>query len=240
MIDIHNHIIYGVDDGPRSLEESIEILKEAEKMGISDIIATSHFRKNFFYYKNEDLINNFNKLKKAIANESISINLHLGHEAYLDNDLLNELLSGNCFTLAGSQYVLVELPSIDNFFYIQRLLFDLANNNYIPIIAHVDRLIKNKSSYNQILKLKKMGCFLQVNASALLVKIKGLKNKKWLIKQLKNENISFIASDSHRINMRKNRLLEVKKNLSNKIDSLLLNKIFYENPKRVIENKSII
>lgn len=240
MIDIHNHIIFGVDDGPKTIDESLNILREAVDLGISEIIATPHFRRDFFIYSNNDMINNYNLLIEKINEENIDIKLHLGHEAYLTNTLLKDIQDGNCLTLAKSQYILVELPTLNNFYYIKKILFDLGNLNLTPIIAHCERLVNSKTNYKQLLDLKDMGCFLQVNASFIIGNFNQYHLRQWIFKQLSLEVIDFVASDSHNLYKRKNNLLEAKKRLANKISKERLELIFTVNPKRIINNESIL
>jgi len=240
MIDIHNHIIYGIDDGPQNIEESVAILKKATELGIEGIIATPHFRKGLFNYSNELMMKNYNKLVKRLGEESLDIQLYLGHEAYLDSNLLEEIKIGNCLTLARSQYILVELPSLDNFYYIKKMLFDLANLDFIPIIAHCERLVHHKLNYSQLLELKAMGCFLQVNATFLLGKFKKYYLRQWILKQLSLGKISFVASDSHNLKNRQNNLLEAKKLLTRSMPKERIDIIFNKNPKRIISNESIL
>jgi protein-tyrosine phosphatase len=240
MIDIHNHIIYGIDDGPQNIEESVEILKKASELGIEGIIATPHFRKGLFNYSNDLMMKNYNELVKRLDKESFHIDIYLGHEAYLDSNLLEEIKVGNCLTLAKSQYVLVELPSLDNFYYIKKMLFDLANLDFIPIIAHCERLVHHKLNYSQLLELKAMGCFLQVNATFLIKKFKNYSLRQWIMNQMSLGKISFVASDSHNLKNRRNNLLEAKKLLARRMPDERIDIIFNKNPKRIICNESIL
>ena len=144
MVDIHNHIIFGIDDGAKTLNDSIAIAKMAEYEGIHTIIATPHFRKNRFLYPNQMMVENLKIIKNRILEEGINVDIHLGHEAYLNEYLLKELISGQCNTLAGSKYVLTEITNIDNYDMNKKMLFEIACNNFIPIIAHIERLIDEK------------------------------------------------------------------------------------------------
>lgn len=106
MIDIHSHLIYGVDDGPPTIKESIRMVLEAEKMGINTIIATPHYRKSLF--KSENALENFMELKTRV--KDCDIELLLGYEVYFDSILPDVLVEKDRYTLNKSKYLLFELP----------------------------------------------------------------------------------------------------------------------------------
>ncbi len=94
-IDIHSHILYGIDDGSKSLEESINIIKEHIKMGFTDIVVTPHYIENSKYETNNiDKNNLLENLKKEIKKQNIKINLYLGNEVFINNNL-EELINKN-------------------------------------------------------------------------------------------------------------------------------------------------
>ena len=233
IIDIHSHIIFGVDDGPNTLEESINMLKIAIDQGITDIIGTSHYGNDRFSYNIDKLKNNFMMIQERIKKENLEITLYLGNEIYLNEETLDSLKNNKCFTLANSKYILIELNGLENFFFFKKLIFNLGCSGYIPIIAHCERLIKSKNDYRKILKLKEMGCYLQVDADFFINSRKKLL-KKLVINQLKKGVISFIASDTHGIEYRPNNLCNVYYKLGKKIGQERIDKIMIENPQKIL------
>ncbi len=110
MIDTHSHILFGIDDGARNINESINILKKASTNGITDIILTPHYVPNSKYNcNNQDKQRLLNNLKEELIKNNIDINLYLANEVYLDLEISN-LLENDISTINGSKYILIELP----------------------------------------------------------------------------------------------------------------------------------
>ena len=140
MIDIHNHILPNIDDGSKSFEESINILKQAYESGVTDIIVTPHFILGSSYSsKVKDNETILKELKNKLKLENININLYLGNEIFVENNMLELLKSKSVTSLNKSRYVLFELPMNNNFKGLKDLLFNLQVNGYIPVIAHPER-----------------------------------------------------------------------------------------------------
>ena len=106
MIDIHSHLLYGVDDGPKTLEESVEMLKVAKAQGVTTMILTPHYRHGMFAYPGKDIIEHFQKLLPYAA--QIGVQLHLGTEHHVNSMIIEYIQSQRVRTLANTQYVLAE------------------------------------------------------------------------------------------------------------------------------------
>jgi len=129
---------------------------------------------------------------------------------------------------------LIESNDLKNYYFFKKTIFDLGCNGYIPIIAHCERLVKNNDDYRKLLDLNDMGCYLQIIGS------KKLLLKRWIIKQMKEGVISFVASDTHGVTYRPNNLLVAYKLLIKKIGKESADLIIIENPKCIINNSPII
>lgn len=238
MIDIHNHIIYGVDDGSKTLEDSIDLIQALIADGFTGAIATSHYRPELYKYNLKDYNSNFNKVKDQLSVRNIEFDLFLGNESYLSEHLLKDLLDGKCLTLAGSRYVLVEIISIVDLNITKRMLSDLALNGFIPIIAHCERLVESKKDLSDLLELKQMGFYLQVNVSALL-KTKRKWLIRWIYKNIENGTISFLATDTHDVINRPPRAKPVYEYMLKKYGLLITNKVFHDNQNKIINDEFI-
>jgi protein-tyrosine phosphatase len=192
MIDIHTHLIYGVDDGPICIEESIEMSTEAKKAGINVIIATPHFQKHV--YELDKVIENFYKLKLKVAH--IGIELYLGYEVFLNPFFIERIDEYTGLTLADSRYMLVELPynaSPDSGYEIIR---GLRSRNIIPVLAHPERNRNFLRNYDDFLRLISLECMVQVDAASILG-IYGNQSKKFVKKLLDMDLVDFVASNAH-------------------------------------------
>jgi protein-tyrosine phosphatase len=233
MIDIHNHAIYGVDDGAKDLEESLEIIKLCMLEGIREIICTSHYRPSFFTYSKEKQETHFHHLQSTIKELGLDIKLYEGNECYLDEYLLEALESKECLTLNHGSYALIEIISVTDFNLVKRMLFDLMKAGYKPVLAHVERLVRVKTDLVRLESLSDMGCMLQVNSKGLLFEKKSWL-KKWIIKGLKKGYIDLIATDSHNTGYRKPMLKELIEYLEKKVGSDVIRKVLEENPRKIL------
>lgn len=199
MIDIHSHLIPNVDDGAKSPEETIELIKEAREAGITDIILTPHYIINSYEQNAETLILLKDKLQQIINSENIKVNLHIGMEVYITDNLVEILKQNKILTLAGSKYLLMELPLNTNVQYLDMVIFKLIEDNIIPIIAHPERYKFIQEDPSKVRELIESGCLIQSNIGSILG-IYGKKAKKTIKYLLKNDLINFIATDTHRKN----------------------------------------
>ena len=111
MTDIHSHILFNVDDGSKSIEESIELLKKLHKIGFNNVILTPHYIKDSEYSsKNKEKKQKLNELKEELINQNININIYLGNEIFINNEIYDLIKEGEIHTLNNTRYILVELP----------------------------------------------------------------------------------------------------------------------------------
>ena len=198
MKDLHCHILMNIDDGSKNIEESLELLKQAAKEGISDILLTPHYIKNSNYNANNKLkLELLNILKEHAKLNNININLYLGNEVYIDDDIISLLVNKEISTLNNSRYILLELPFMNEILNLKDIIFKIINNGYIPIIAHPERYHFVKNDPLVLKEYLDMGVLFQGNYKSLFG-LYGSKAKKTLKILLKNNMIHFLASDIHR------------------------------------------
>ena len=196
MIDTHSHILYGIDDGSRTIEESINILIKAYNNGIKDIVLTPHYIPNSKYNcNNQDKYKLLNNLREEMKKNNIDVNLYLGNEVYLDLDISN-LLNTDISTINGSKYMLMELPMNRKADILDDVLYDLEELNIIPVIAHPERYTAYYKDYEFFQDLIDRGCLLQGNIGSLYNNY-GIKAKRMLKGLLKRRMISIVGSDIH-------------------------------------------
>ena len=197
MIDIHNHLLYGVDDGSKSIEESIDVLKNMEKCGYKDIILTPHYIKDSRYNHNrESNLERLEILKEALEKENIKINLYLGNEIYIDDDIFDLLDDNEISSLNNSKYLLIELPMSGEFSGYQEIFEDLIRKGYKVILAHPERYLSFQDDFNLVYELKDIGVLFQSNIDSLVGKY-GPEAEDVIKRLLKEKIISFLATDIH-------------------------------------------
>lgn len=198
MIDIHSHIISGIDDGSKSDIMSLEMLKISERCGVKAIVATPHFMKGRFNYEYADVKIEVDKLKTLAKENYIEIDIYSGQEVYYSRDLIKYYNDNLIGTINDTKYMLIELPMLDfNLDEVVDSIYELQIRGVIPIIAHGERykpFIKKPSLIN---KLIDEGYLFQLNTGSITGQF-GKDVKKTAELYLKNGIYSFIGSDGHR------------------------------------------
>ena len=202
MIDIHCHLLYGVDDGAKTIEESVAMLEAAKEQGISAMILTPHYRHGMFAYPKEEIEEHFRILEPYA--QKLGIYLALGTEYHVNSHIVEALDSGRCRTMAGSRYVLCEYSHDSEYAYIYQMTQELVLHGYIPVFAHVERY-GALADLQLAEELRNLGAWITVNADAVLG-LEGMGPKKYCKKMLKAECVDAIASDSHGIKNRANHM----------------------------------
>ena len=240
MIDIHSHILPGIDDGSRSMDESIEILKSAQICGVTDIIVTPHYIAGSKYTaNNEEKKELLKSLKKEVKKRNIDINIYLGNEVFVENNMLELKEKGEISTLNNTKYLLFELPLNYEFNGIEDLIFNLRCKKIIPIIAHPERYSFLKKNPKLIEDLIDAGALFQSNIGSFLGTY-GREAKDTVMLFLKHNMITFISSDVHRRNNNfYKKLNELKEILKKYIDEEEINNLLGENARKIL-NKEII
>ncbi len=234
MLDIHSHILYGIDDGSKSKEESIELLKQLEKDNITEIILTPH------YIENTKFNATVMKKKKLIKELEgcTKIKLYIGNEVYFSDNTLKLLKSKKISTLNNSRYLLIELPMFNKLKDIEEMVFDLMINNIVPIIAHPERYSYVQSNIKYLESLKKMGVLFQANYGSLIGQY-GRKCQSTVKKLLKNNYITFMGTDIHHLNYSVNLEKSIKKLKKIVKNDQIVENITKNNIKKVIANKEL-
>ena len=199
MKDLHSHYLYGVDDGSKSLESSMAMLKYAHENGITDIMVTPHYILDSMYNSTKD--NNLVKFKelKEYAKNEFDINLYLGNEVYFCEEILDLIKKGIVSTLNNSKYILIEIPMYSKLNNVIRIFGDLIKSGYKPILAHPERYTYYYKKMDFFKELHDMGVMFQINLTSIIGGY-GHNVKVMAKKLLKAKLIDFIGSDIHNDN----------------------------------------
>lgn len=238
LIDIHSHILPGVDDGADSLAMSMRMLKIAADDGISKIVLTPHNKPGHRHIHFSEMASRVEELQEIVTEENIEIELYIGSELYYRSGLSEEIDNGISATLAGSRYVLLEFTPLEDFDYIRNGCYALLTGGYYPVLAHVERYQNVFSKKSGIGELIETGCYIQVNAGSIMGK-NGAKAKRTVKELLKRRQVHFIATDAHDLKRRMPHLSDCADYVKKKYGKDYGEKIFCENPLCVIRDKDI-
>ena len=197
MIDIHCHLLFNVDDGAKTLDNSIRVLRNLDSIGYTDIILTPHYIKDSNYISNKkNNLKVLKDLKEEAKKEKININLYLGNEIFIDDDIINLLKKNEITSLNGTDYLLIELPMSGEYAGYEEIFKDLIDHGKKVILAHPERYLSFQKDFNKILELERMGVLFQSNIESI-TGIYGKKASVLVKKLLKLKKITYLATDIH-------------------------------------------
>lgn len=197
MKDLHSHLLYGIDDGCKDIEESIKLLKEASNQGITELVVTPHYiEKSDYNCNNKDKREKLNRLVEELKKENINIKLYLGNEVFINENLLDLLRKKEISTINNSRYLLIEFPIGGMIYNTKDIIYELVINGCVPIIAHPERYHIFQKYPEHMEEYLRMGVLLQGNYKSLFGKY-GKEAKKTLKYFLKKNWITFLGSDCH-------------------------------------------
>ncbi len=231
MIDIHCHLLHGVDDGPDKMDLSIAMLKKAKEQGVTHIVLTPHYRRGMFRFDGQLVEERIRELESHA--QALGIRLYRGTEVHVNGDILEYLEAGKVFSLADSEYVLTEYAYDTEYSYIFKMSHELLRHGYIPVIAHVERygaLLKNP---RRVEELQEIGAWIQCNAAAIIGE-EGFRSKQFCKRLLKKGWVDVVASDSHDKKRRKCYLEEAQEYITDKYGEKCANKLLTKNPMKII------
>ena len=235
MIDLHSHIIPKIDDGSKSIEDSIAMIKEAKNAGFTDIFLTPHYIENYFDLDVQSRKEKFAELREIVKENNIEINLFLGSEIFINPEIDKLYLSNTILTLNNSKYMLIEIPMNDTILYLDDVIENLVSIGITPILAHPERYQYVQNDINVCEGLIDKGALFQMNFGSI-IGVYGKDVKKTAIKLLKNNYIHFLGSDAHRKESLYTKIESAKKKIIKIIGKEKFDILTIENPKHIINN----
>lgn len=230
IIDIHTHILPGIDDGSQSMDESIQMLRIAEREGITDMIATPHYKGGRHNASPQTVQRLFGELMGHAKELGIHVSIHLGNEILYFSEVEEALDEGQVFTMNGSDFVLVEFLPGDRYGYIRNALDHVQSMGYTPVLAHAERYacMLNKDAIRQI---RDMGVRIQVNAASVEGAL-GWKVKHFTHEILRRHLVDYIGTDAHSCIKRAPELWKCAKTLYKKFGSEYAGSVLFYNAER--------
>ena len=243
MIDIHSHIIFDVDDGPRDLADSLALLEESYRQGVRTIISTSHRRKGMFETPENKIAEHF-KLVQEIAKEiSDDLTVLFGAEIYYTSDVLDKLEKKIIPSLADTRYALIEFSMTTPYKEIHTALSNVLRLGITPVVAHIERYHCLENNEKKVRDLIDMGCYMQINSSSVL-KSKLFGDKYKFMKKrarffLEKDLVHFVASDMHNLDDRPPYMKEAFQIISKKYGVAYAEQLFRKNQEILLRNEYI-
>lgn len=239
MLDLHNHVLYGLDDGCRTLEESFELIENAKKIGHTGFVATPHIRPGMFDNRPELIRDRFHRFYKELSDSTFA--LYLGAEHYFDAHILQDAKTKELLTINDGSYVLIEFPKNHAPVQFERVLFELRALGFRPVIAHPERSTFFQLDPDDALR-KLEGCTLQLDLGSI-VGYFGPGAKKIAERWLKQGAYQVAAGDLHRPGDI-DQIIEPAKARAKQLLGTDFDKAWsrwvVENPRRIVENESIL
>lgn len=202
MIDLHCHILPGIDDGAKNIDDSIDMAREAVAEGITHILASPHYKNGHWDNEKRDILFFVNELQEELDARGIPLTIFPGQEVRINGDLFEDLKENKIqFIDEGKQYVLIEFPTLSIPAYTENLFFELQKEGITPIIVHPERNHSVLKDANVLLPFIEKGALAQLTAASYTGGFG--KSIQKLSKQLIEANlVHFIASDAHNISSR--------------------------------------
>jgi protein-tyrosine phosphatase len=240
IVDIHSHVLPGIDDGAENMEMTLEMLRNAEKVGTNEIVATPHYLIEYGDATISLVKALTHKVNAAARSNGINVKIYSGQEVYYDENIIKNYLEGNIGTINDSRYMLIEFPMHGFDKDIFDILYELQVRNIVPIIAHPERYKPLREEPSLINKFIDAGYLFQVNSGSIEGRF-GESVRKTAKLFLANNIYNFIGSDAHNT---ENRNLGIQKalevlSMENIYESKINKQIFEESSDKLLKDEKI-
>lgn len=196
-LDIHAHLIPGIDDGSDSIETSLQLIRALQQLGYIQLYATPHVLSDLYPNTKANILEGLEKLKKAVQEAGINIAIEAAAEYYMDENFEHIIHNEEILALPNNR-VLVEMSFVTappNLFH---YIFKLQTKGYKPILAHPERYLFLKKDFTQYSRMKEYGCEFQLNILSLIGHY-GKPVQETAFKLLKHKMINYLGTDMHHL-----------------------------------------
>lgn len=240
MLDIHCHILHGIDDGAGDLTDSLEMAQIAAENGTKAVFATPHCNMPGFFlnFRSNEFDARLSALQSAVKDRGIDLQIYPGQEIYLENGFIQRLKKGELITLNHSRYALVEFDFYEQENEAYKKTEALVSEGYTPIISHPERYGFVRENDDAIAKLRRLGALIQLNAGSLSGNF-GKACAKIAHDTLGRELADFMASDAHSQYSRTPDLSQAHEYVCENFSYEYADRLLCINPKRIINNDEI-
>lgn len=238
MIDFHTHIIPNIDNGSRNIEETFNLIKEAKEVGFEGIVLTSHYKEDYYETNIPERDVWVKVIEDNLKNKGIYIDIYLGNEIYITDNIMELLINGKASTINNTCYVLIEMPRNTKPENLYDVIYSLKENKLIPILAHPERYKFIQRHPEIINDLIDEGVLMQANYGSILGQY-GEKAEIIVRKFFENNMIHFLGSDVHRQNTTYKAIPRALEEIKDIVGEEKLEKLTNTNPMLALKNKKI-
>jgi protein-tyrosine phosphatase len=235
MFDVHYHMLYGVDDGPKTLEDSLQLAEASIADGVTHIVCTPHSNDTYKFDPTA------NQERLAILSERLAgrLTLGLGCDFHLTFENVQDAMQNRLkYTINGKQYLLVEFPDYGVSQHSSDVLFQLAAKGFVPIITHPERNPDLQRKPERLFEWLRIGCLIQVTAGSLLGRF-GKRAHAMSIDLIKKNWVHVVASDAHSVEGRPPAMTPAYRYLESEFGRDVADRLCIEIPKAVYFGKDL-
>lgn len=167
FIDIHSHLLPGLDDGVQSFEEAETIIRQFQQLGYQKLITTPHVMSDFFKNSNETILGKHQELTQWLASKEISVEIQAAAEYYLDEELIKKIEADVPLLTFGKKYLLFETNFMNEPLNLKEFIFLATTKGYKPVYAHPERYLYIQSNFSKAEDLLNRGLLFQLNISSI-------------------------------------------------------------------------
>jgi len=238
LIDLHSHILPGIDDGAPDLATALEMARMAVDDGVAIMACTPHFMPGLYDNESDDIILRVAELNDRLQQHDIDLALVTGSDAHVRPDFLSCLREDRILTLHGSRYVLFEPPHNLLPQRLDDLLFNVIAGGFVPILTHPERLEWIEPNYGMIAQYVKMGVWMQVTAGSLTGDF-GRRAQYWAQKLLADGMVHILASDAHNTSRRPPGLSKAFQVATQEVGLDEATQLVLLRPEKILENAAV-
>jgi protein-tyrosine phosphatase len=236
MIDLHTHVIFGLDDGAATLDMSVEMCRQSVADGVEVLVATPH-RVNGVHpdVPVAELQRRLYEIRTVVGD---SVRLELGCELHVTHTLVEDIRSGHAPTIAGGPWVLIEFPPLQVPHGIENAIYELASSGYKLLVAHPERNRDVQRRMGRFINLMELGLYCQLDAASVLGRFgkEAMEAARFL---LDCNRAHAIASDCHSPTRRRPRLSEAFRAARNQVGEEYARALVVDNPRAIVEGRSL-
>ncbi|HET8946457.1 MAG TPA: CpsB/CapC family capsule biosynthesis tyrosine phosphatase [Candidatus Polarisedimenticolia bacterium] len=240
MIDLHNHLLPGIDDGAKRLEETIEFLRIARRDGITAVTATPHMKPGVYDNTRAAIFESIATVKEAArGDEAEQVDLLPGAEVYFTADVVDRAKAGELMTVADrGKYLLLELPYQQLPMKVDDTIFQLRLLGITPIMAHPERVAYYLEDFERVAASVRLGALTQVTGNSITGRF-GAKAKDFAVRMLERNLIHILASDSHDVRYRPPTLSDAREAVTRLAGAATARRLVEDNPRAILAGEEI-